>query len=789
MLDLASISLTDRELIAAGGGLVGACLLIIVAGVLASRRGADRKAMDRLAHAHQAAVRQLRSSVSDTRAMLDQAPMTVLVFDRATPNLLFANRQALELFGCSSVSELSDRVFSRPDHWQPAPFSLMDFEHWLQETQVSGMQQKEWLFSDEHREGTWMSCSLGNSVFEGKAARLLCGHNIHSYRMGQLADQLRNRVLVGINTGSPLPGLLDSLCKLGEINCPGCSCHVSLYDEQRAVLVNVGSSEFSKKLREAMPTVPARYGETSIGTAAHSKSRVVCESIPDDHRWHGYGQVAETLSLQSAWSEPVLGQKGELLGVMTVFCDTYKRPTEDVVEGLGSVVSLMSLAIERHSWRQRLESSASSERFVRQVGVDLVNLSPGPEFIDGIRLILHRVISQYELGAMALWELPAGSDSLVCVAATRLSGADEAPLTGTGGERLPVRQGDVAGAVSGTAPEYVMPDDGIYDRVRLGNDPKPVLLVPLYKSGSASSDLLGFLAVQSQFFFIPQVNIDHLTIIGSMIRTSLMNRSLMQALSSRVVDEREAKEKLEGELAVARSIQMSMVPGGGAFREQYKHWSIEGWLQPARAVGGDLYEFIRLPNGQLLLAVGDVSDKGAPAALFMARTVSLLNYLARSREGELAEIARALNEELCRANDACMFVTLLMAVLDLSTGEVQWLNAGHCMPMQTSITEPPRFWEGESGPPLGLYEGISFPVERTRIPSGGSVTIYSDGVTEAFSDAGVEFGEERLLNLGYRAGRQDDGLLTYMREQILLFTGDAPQSDDITLMTIQHHGY
>lgn len=202
-----------------------------------------------------------------------------------------------------------------------------------------------------------------------------------------------------------------------------------------------------------------------------------------------------------------------------------------------------------------------------------------------------------------------------------------------------------------------------------------------------------------------------------------------------------------------------------------------------------LYEFVRLPNGQLLIAVGDVSDKGAPAALFMARTVSLLNYLARSRDGNLAAIARALNDELCRANDACMFVTLLMAVLDLSSGEIQWLSAGHCMPMQTSVTEAPSFWEGESGPPLGLYDDVTFPVERRKIPSGGSVTIYTDGVTEAFNGDSVEFGEERLLNLGYRAGRQDDGLLTYMREQILLFTGEAPQSDDITLMTIQHHGY
>lgn len=787
MFDLAAIPLTDQELLGATGGLAG-IFLAIMAGIFVSRRNADRRARARLLHAHQTTLRQLHSSASDTRAMLDLAPMTILVFDRSSPNLLFANRQALELFGCATVSELADRVFTRPDHWQPSPYSLIDFEHWLEESQVAGMQQQEWLFSDEHRSGTWISCSLGNSVFEGRSARLLCGHNIHSYRMGRAADQLRNRVLTGINAGSPLPGLLDSLCKLGEMTCHECNCQISLYDEQRHILVNVGSSEFSCKFREALPTVPARYGQTSIGTAAHSKSRVVCESIVDDHRWQGYGQMAESLSVRSSWSEPVLSQKGELLAVLTIFSEAQKKPSDDVIEGLGSVISLTGLAIERHSWRERLESAASSERFIRQVGVDLVNLPSGPEFVEGIRLILHRVISQYELGAMALWELPASAGQMTCLAVTRMTSAGDTAVSGGGGTRMPVAEADIRTAVSGAAPEYVMPDDGIYDRVRLASEPKPVLLVPLYKSGS-SSDLLGFLAIQSQFFFVPQVTIDHLTIIGSMIRTSLMTRSLMQTLSSRMVDEREAREKLEGELSVARSIQMSMVPGGGAFREQYKNWSIEGWLQPARAVGGDLYEFVRLPNGQLLIAVGDVSDKGAPAALFMARTVSLLNYLARSRDGNLAEIARALNEELCRANDACMFVTLLMAILDLASGEIQWLSAGHCMPLQTSATEAPGFWEGESGPPLGLYDDVTFPVERRKIPPGDSVTIYTDGVTEAFNGDFVEFGEERLLNLGYRAGRQDDGLLTYMREQILLFTGEAPQSDDITLMTIQHHGY
>lgn len=150
------------------------------------------------------AQRRLRSSISDTRSLLNQEASIIMVFDRHTLTLLFANQQALDLFGCETPSQLSDQVLMRPDAWQPQPYSLLDFEDWMGQLKTSGSQRKERLFSGIEGQGIWTDCFVGNTVFEGKAARILSANNIHRYKIDRIADTLRNRVLSGINTGLPL---------------------------------------------------------------------------------------------------------------------------------------------------------------------------------------------------------------------------------------------------------------------------------------------------------------------------------------------------------------------------------------------------------------------------------------------------------------------------------------------------------------------------------------------------------------------------------------------------------
>lgn len=732
----------------------------------------------------ESAQRRLRSSLSDTRSMLDQQASIVLVFDRQNLTLLFANQQALEAFGCRDMEELSDRVIMKPDAWQPEPFSLLDFEHWMNQLKISGSQRKEWLFSGPEGHGVWTDCFVGNTVFEGRAARILSANNIHRYKMDRVSDSIRSRVLTGINAGASLERIFDSLCKLAEVRLGNTRCQIALYDQQRDQLVTMGASRFARELHEQIPVIPARYGMTSIGTAAHTRKRVLCETIKGDHQWQGYASIAETLEVDAVWSEPVLDHRGQLLGVFSAFSRLPKLPDDEAIEDMTTVVSLIGLAIERQAWRHNLEAAAASERFIRQLGVDLLNLQSDNSFIKRLRTVLQKIVAHYELGELGIWAYNEDTRSFELLVVT---GSE---ITNPGGDRaapLIVHEDMLEKSLGRSKPGYVNAQDDLYAFIASAEQDKPVLLLGIDELEEGERKL-GFVTAQSRYVFIAQEVIEHLQVISTLIRTVLLNRRLVQSLSTAMDMEKTERRKLESELSIARSIQMSMVPGAGHFKETYRNWTIEAWLEPAKAVGGDLYEFIRLPSGKAVVAVGDVSDKGAPAALFMAKTVSLLNLLARTHDGDLVKIAEDLNRELCRSNDSCMFVTLILCAIDLTTGKVWWLNGGHNAPMDVHSIAAPAFLNLESGPPLGLYESASYFLTTTTIAPGQKVTLYSDGITEAFNAAGEEFGDDRLLSLGYRASSDQRSLLDFFKQEILAFIGQAPQSDDITLLTIHHHG-
>lgn len=760
--------------------LAAALAAVMLLLFLRCRRQAAARRLDLEARLHDLQ-RQYASSLADTRALLNQLPEVILIFERQWPKLLFANRQALELFQCEDEHALMERVFSRPDHWLPTPHSLLDFEQWLATGRDLGVARKEWCFAVGSGASVWLDCAVSNTVFAAHPARLFSGANIHHRKMESLADRLRERALVGINEGKPVERLLDTAIKLIEVQQPGVRCVISLYDQPKDLLVTHGNSGFARDFRRWIPSVPARYGATSIGTAAHTRNRVICEALHQDHRWQGHRQVYEELGVDAAWSEPVLDHAGNLLAVITLFSETSRQPDGELLRQFSSVVSLVGLGIEHQHWKSALEASSANERFIRDIGMEIVNI-PADDYVGGLTAVGRRLQAHYGLGALSIWEVRPASQSLEPVAGTVVMGDEE---TEPKLSALPVSRFE---AIFGTpTPEYLTVNDELYDELCLSDQGKPVLVIPLY-SDEQQGPLLGFVSVEARYQFVPTATIEYLRVVGSVLKTSLINRRLMASLSASVETERQARETLENELSVARNIQMSMVPGAGAFLQQYRAWTIEAWLSPAKAVGGDFYEVIQLPDGRLLVAVGDVSDKGAPAALFMARTVSLLNFLARSHDGDLVRIAGALNDELCRANDACMFVTMMLGVLDLGSGLTRWINAGHNPPLYVDTLSAPGLWSESAGPPFGLYEGTSYGTETLRLQPGQSLILYTDGLTEAFDPNGQAFGEDRLVNMGYRAANQAEGLLDYLKTQLLEFTRDAPQSDDVTLLTIQHHG-
>ncbi len=239
------------------------------------------------------------------------------------------------------------------------------------------------------------------------------------------------------------------------------------------------------------------------------------------------------------------------------------------------------------------------------------------------------------------------------------------------------------------------------------------------------------------------------------------------------------KERLAQELRVATLIQQQFLP-----RElpHLPQWQIAAFYGPARAVGGDFYDFVAMPDGRIGIAVGDVTDKGVPAALVMARTHSVLRAEA-SRLTSPGEILSRANDLLVPEMPARMFVTCLFAVLDPATGRIVIANAGHNLPFVRTGDEISEL--RATGMPLGLLPGIRYEEVEGPIAPDSTVLLYSDGLIEAHDPDREMFGFDRLRT----ALAVDDAgseLLDRLLETLNAFTGpDHEQEDDITLVTLR----
>jgi len=239
------------------------------------------------------------------------------------------------------------------------------------------------------------------------------------------------------------------------------------------------------------------------------------------------------------------------------------------------------------------------------------------------------------------------------------------------------------------------------------------------------------------------------------------------------------RERLEQEMRVATLIQQQFLP---RVLPNLPQWQIAAYYGPARAVGGDFYDFIEMPGGRIGIAVGDVTDKGVPAALVMARTHSILRAEA-SRSDSPGEILARANALLVPEMPARMFVTCLFAILDPATGRIVMANAGHNLPYIR--TDEGVVELRATGMPLGLMADIRYEETEGVIAEGSNVLLYSDGLVEAHDPTAAMFGFPRLRE----AMTIDDAgseLLDRLLDDLHRFTGpDWEQEDDITLVTLR----
>lgn len=253
----------------------------------------------------------------------------------------------------------------------------------------------------------------------------------------------------------------------------------------------------------------------------------------------------------------------------------------------------------------------------------------------------------------------------------------------------------------------------------------------------------------------------------------------------------EARRKLsaiESELNVAARIQQSMLPQKHPPFPGRTDFEVFAQMEPARAVGGDFYDYFPIAGDRFGFVIGDVSGKGVPAALFMASARTLLRATAK-QGGSSAECIRYVNTVLAQQSDGMMFVTLLYAILDMSSGELDFCNAGHMIPYLIAPDGAIQNVRRGGGMIAGIYEEAKYECGFARMQPGDCFLTYTDGVTEALDRANRMFGEQRLEHsLASSGDKPVDDLVKGVLSAVHEFAGGATQSDDVTVLAVRYLG-
>jgi serine phosphatase RsbU (regulator of sigma subunit) len=300
-----------------------------------------------------------------------------------------------------------------------------------------------------------------------------------------------------------------------------------------------------------------------------------------------------------------------------------------------------------------------------------------------------------------------------------------------------------------------------------------VMVVPLISSGT----LIGLLNLGPRLSERGYSGEDR-RLLGALAGYAAPAMRVGQLVRQQQVEARN-RERIEQELKVAQLIQQQFLPKSVP---DLPSWHVAAFYRPARTVGGDFYDFIPLPDGRVMFVVGDVTDKGVPAALVMASTHALLRSAA-PRLISPGEVLAQVNELLCADIPAHMFVTCLALVLDPATGRLDFANAGHDVPYVRTAGGVAEL--RARGMPLGLMPGTEYEEKTFQMQPGDCALLHSDGLAEAHGPGREMFGFPRVAAL-VGQGESGEGLIDACLTQLGTFTGAGhEQEDDITLVTLQ----
>lgn len=273
-----------------------------------------------------------------------------------------------------------------------------------------------------------------------------------------------------------------------------------------------------------------------------------------------------------------------------------------------------------------------------------------------------------------------------------------------------------------------------------------------------------------------------LQLLGQRIRQS--NDAVLKGLEQQL-----KHEQLQKELRVAAEIQMNMLPKSDQLFPLHPQIKAFGLMRPAKEIGGDFYDAFTLDDKHIVIAVGDVSGKGIPAALFMMKTMSLLRAKI-TKPKKFASALKTVNKSLCENNETNMFVTLFVGLLNVTTGAFHYANGGHLPPLLASRESYFfNFLKVPNNVLLGVYESATYEIAYTELQGGDTLVLYTDGVTEAENSQQEQFSIAKTIEVLTALYSADvKTMVNALSEEIDSFSKTHPQSDDITVLALQYLG-
>jgi phosphoserine phosphatase RsbU/P len=276
--------------------------------------------------------------------------------------------------------------------------------------------------------------------------------------------------------------------------------------------------------------------------------------------------------------------------------------------------------------------------------------------------------------------------------------------------------------------------------------------------------------------------------VGGLASSFILMRQELSNNIKNLISITASRERIESELNIARDIQLGMVPKTFPSFPEYKEFDLYATLKPAKEVGGDLYDFFLIDENHLCFTLGDVSDKGVPSALFMVVTRTLIRTLSEKIHSP-SEMMYKINNILSSDNPRSMFITLIIGVFNIKTGEIIYANGGHNPPVVISKDQDVFFKEGTNEPLVGAMANMSYSDLSFFLSPGEGFFLYTDGVNEAMNSEGEQYSNEKLLSeITENKDKSANEIIENMLDSIKGHSQTAPQSDDIAMLMIKYNG-